>query len=146
MEYVMEAVKQGSAVIDLRSTTRAVLVSVNKTSLEISLHQKKIFKADDHMGEVLENVVAFGIRGSFLVPLFVHIALQTEKEASEFAKARQLHFLANFDLIDVAWNITGLNPETTLGISCGGIKNIHYSRDHAERPDSKGVDLVRLVR
>ncbi|KAL3633219.1 hypothetical protein CASFOL_022746, partial [Castilleja foliolosa] len=54
-------------------------------------------------GKVLENVVAVGIGGSFL-----------DKEASEFAKARQLHFLANVDLIDVVWNIAGLNPETTL--------------------------------
>ncbi|KAL3618480.1 hypothetical protein CASFOL_037562 [Castilleja foliolosa] len=54
-------------------------------------------------GKVLENVVAVGIGGSFL-----------DKEASEFAKARQLHFLVNVDLIDVAWNIAGLNPETTL--------------------------------
>lgn len=85
--------------------------------------------------------------------------------------------LANVDPIDVARNIVGLNPETTLGISavlipkhvicntwlgkgefpstnyfsyffmccsCGGIKNFHHSWDHAECPDSKGVDLCRL--
>ncbi|KAL3639201.1 hypothetical protein CASFOL_017108 [Castilleja foliolosa] len=65
-------------------------------------------------GKVLENVVAVGIGGSFLGPLFVHTALQTDKEASDFAKGRQLHFLANVDPIDVARNIAGLNPETTL--------------------------------
>ncbi|KAL6574311.1 hypothetical protein OROHE_001215 [Orobanche hederae] len=65
-------------------------------------------------GKVLENVIAVGIGGSFLGPLFVHTALQTDPEAAEFARGRKLHFLANVDPIDVARNIAGLNPETTL--------------------------------
>ncbi|XP_021900602.1 glucose-6-phosphate isomerase, cytosolic isoform X2 [Carica papaya] len=65
-------------------------------------------------GKVLKDVIAIGIGGSFLGPLFVHTALQTDPEASECAKGRQLRFLANVDPIDVARNITGLNPETTL--------------------------------
>ncbi|CAL0327027.1 unnamed protein product [Lupinus luteus] len=65
-------------------------------------------------GKPLKDVVAVGIGGSFLGPLFVHTALQTDPEANESAKGRQLRFLANVDPIDVARNITGLNPETTL--------------------------------
>ncbi|KAF7141807.1 hypothetical protein RHSIM_Rhsim06G0034400 [Rhododendron simsii] len=65
-------------------------------------------------GKPLKDVVAIGIGGSFLGPLFVHTALQTDPEASEFARGRQLRFLANVDPIDVARNITGLNPDTTL--------------------------------
>ncbi|KAK6278101.1 hypothetical protein POUND7_018424 [Theobroma cacao] len=65
-------------------------------------------------GKPLKNVIAIGIGGSFLGPLFVHAALQTDPEAAEFAKGRQLRFLANVDPIDVARNIVGLNPETTL--------------------------------
>uniref|UniRef100_A0A1D1ZJP1 Glucose-6-phosphate isomerase n=1 Tax=Anthurium amnicola TaxID=1678845 RepID=A0A1D1ZJP1_9ARAE len=65
-------------------------------------------------GKALKNVVSIGIGGSFLGPLFVHTALQTDPEASECAKGRQLRFLANVDPIDVARTITGLNPETTL--------------------------------
>lgn len=65
-------------------------------------------------GKTLKDVVAIGIGGSFLGPLFVHTALQTEAEAIECARGRQLRFLANVDPIDVARNITGLNPETTL--------------------------------
>ncbi|CAN1126924.1 Glucose-6-phosphate isomerase, cytosolic [Linum perenne] len=38
----------------------------------------------------------------------------TDPEASKQAKGRQLRFLANVDPIDVARNIAGLNPETTL--------------------------------
>lgn len=65
-------------------------------------------------GKALKDVIAVGIGGSFLGPLFVHTALQTDPEAAEFAKGRQLRFLANVDPIDVAKNIGGLNPETTL--------------------------------
>ncbi|KAF5468465.1 hypothetical protein F2P56_012614 [Juglans regia] len=65
-------------------------------------------------GKALKDVIAVGIGGSFLGPLFVHSALQTEPEAIESARGRQLRFLANVDPIDVARNITGLNPETTL--------------------------------
>ncbi|KAK7409969.1 hypothetical protein VNO78_00417 [Psophocarpus tetragonolobus] len=65
-------------------------------------------------GKALKDVIAIGIGGSFLGPLFVHTALQTDTEAVESARGRQLRFLANVDPIDVARNITGLNPETTL--------------------------------
>ncbi|XP_062099104.1 glucose-6-phosphate isomerase, cytosolic isoform X1 [Humulus lupulus] len=65
-------------------------------------------------GLPLTDVVAVGIGGSFLGPLFVHTALQTDPEAINSARGRQLRFLANVDPIDVARNITGLNPETTL--------------------------------
>jgi glucose-6-phosphate isomerase len=65
-------------------------------------------------GKELKDVVAIGIGGSFLGPLFVHTALQTDPEAIESAKGRQLRFLANVDPIDVAKTIRGLNPETTL--------------------------------
>ncbi|THG09213.1 hypothetical protein TEA_027399 [Camellia sinensis var. sinensis] len=54
-------------------------------------------------GKALTNVIAIGIGGSFLDP-----------EAIECARGRQLRFLANVDPIDVARNIAGLNPETTL--------------------------------
>ncbi|KAI7731270.1 hypothetical protein M8C21_002546 [Ambrosia artemisiifolia] len=65
-------------------------------------------------GKALTNVIAIGIGGSFLGPLFVHTALQTDPEASKSAGERQLRFLANVDPVDVARNISGLNPETTL--------------------------------
>ncbi|XP_072988535.1 glucose-6-phosphate isomerase, cytosolic [Typha latifolia] len=65
-------------------------------------------------GKPLKDVVSVGIGGSFLGPLFVHTALQTDPEAAKCAKGRQLRFLANVDPIDVARNLTGLYPETTL--------------------------------
>lgn len=65
-------------------------------------------------GKSLKDVVAVGIGGSFLGPLFVHSALQTDPEAAQCANGRQLRFLANVDPVDVARSINGLNPETTL--------------------------------
>jgi len=65
-------------------------------------------------GKLLKDVVAIGIGGSFLGPLFVHSALQTDPEAAQCANGRQLRFLANVDPVDVARSIKGLNPETTL--------------------------------
>ncbi|KAG0547373.1 hypothetical protein BDA96_01G074300 [Sorghum bicolor] len=65
-------------------------------------------------GKPLTNVVSVGIGGSFLGPLFVHTALQTDPEAAECAKGRQLRFLANVDPVDVARSIKDLDPETTL--------------------------------
>eukprot|EP00227_Mantoniella_beaufortii_P020363 CAMPEP_0197580612 /NCGR_PEP_ID=MMETSP1326-20131121/4364_1 /TAXON_ID=1155430 /ORGANISM="Genus nov. species nov., Strain RCC2288" /LENGTH=611 /DNA_ID=CAMNT_0043144395 /DNA_START=127 /DNA_END=1962 /DNA_ORIENTATION=+ len=65
-------------------------------------------------GKPLTNVVAVGIGGSFLGPLFVHTALKTCGEASQGAGGRQLRFLANVDPVDVARALNGLDPETTL--------------------------------
>ncbi|ONK66314.1 uncharacterized protein A4U43_C06F6410 [Asparagus officinalis] len=56
----MEAVKQGSAAIGLRSKTHVVLASVNKASSELSSHQKKIFKVDDHIGVAIAGLTADG--------------------------------------------------------------------------------------
>lgn len=65
-------------------------------------------------GKQLTDVVAIGIGGSFLGPLFVHTALQTEPNAAESSKGRRLRFLANVDPIDVARSLDGLCQETTL--------------------------------
>ncbi|CAI0436220.1 unnamed protein product, partial [Linum tenue] len=84
-------------------------------------------------GKPLTNVISVGIGGSFLGPLFVHTALQTvyqhffytqelftgsnsqiRRLASKQRDANCDCNLANVDPIDVARNITGLNPETTL--------------------------------
>ncbi|KAK1287689.1 Glucose-6-phosphate isomerase, cytosolic [Acorus calamus] len=62
-------------------------------------------------GKALKDVVAVGIGGSFLGPLFVHTALQTDLI---FLLKPSYENLANVDPIDVARNIAGLDPETTL--------------------------------
>ncbi|KAL9274013.1 Proteasome subunit alpha type-1-A-like protein [Drosera capensis] len=60
VEYAMEAVKQGSAAIGLRSKTHVVLGCVNKAQSELSSHQKKIFKVDDHIGVAIAGLTADG--------------------------------------------------------------------------------------
>ncbi|XP_021900830.1 proteasome subunit alpha type-1-B-like [Carica papaya] len=60
VEYAMEAVKQGSAAIGLRSRTHVVLGCVNKANSELSSHQKKIFKVDDHIGVAIAGLTADG--------------------------------------------------------------------------------------
>ncbi|KAJ4842088.1 RNA polymerase-associated factor [Turnera subulata] len=60
VEYSMEAVKQGSAAIGLRSKTHVVLACVNKANSELSSHQKKIFKVDDHIGVAIAGLTADG--------------------------------------------------------------------------------------
>lgn len=65
-------------------------------------------------GKPLVNVVAVGIGGSFLGPLFVHNALQTHQRCAERSAGLQLRFLANVDPVDYARAIQGLDPATTL--------------------------------
>ncbi|VFQ94894.1 unnamed protein product [Cuscuta campestris] len=60
VEYAMEAVKQGSAAIGLRSRTHVIFASVNKANSELSSHQKKIFKVDDHIGVAIAGLTADG--------------------------------------------------------------------------------------
>ncbi|WP_169974296.1 glucose-6-phosphate isomerase [Tautonia rosea] len=65
-------------------------------------------------GKPLTDVVSIGIGGSYLGPEFVHEALRTDPDCARAAQGRCLRFLANVDPIDVARNLEGLNPETTL--------------------------------
>ena len=42
IEYAMEAVKQGSATVGIKSKTHVVLVALKRAPSELSAHQKKI--------------------------------------------------------------------------------------------------------
>ncbi|KAJ2662546.1 Proteasome subunit alpha type-6 [Coemansia sp. RSA 1200] len=50
VEYASEAVKQGSAVVGLRSKDNVVLVAAKRSPNELASYQKKIIRIDDHMG------------------------------------------------------------------------------------------------
>src|SRR6185312_8800444 len=58
IEYAMEAVKQGSAVVGLKSKTHVVLVSLQRSASEMASYQKKIFKVDEHMGMAIAGLIA----------------------------------------------------------------------------------------
>eukprot|EP00873_Tetraselmis_striata_P037334 jgi/Tetstr1/457598/TSEL_044166.t1 len=65
-------------------------------------------------GKPLTDVVAIGIGGSFLGPLFVHTALAADPAASATATGRRLAFVANVDPVDIATKLSGFSPDTTL--------------------------------
>lgn len=60
IEYAMEAVKQGSAAVGLKSKTHAVLATLKRAPSELSSYQRKIFKIDDHMGIAISGLTADG--------------------------------------------------------------------------------------
>lgn len=49
IEYAMEAVKQGTPVLGLRSKTHIVLACFRRAQSELAEYQQKMFKIDDHM-------------------------------------------------------------------------------------------------
>jgi len=49
IEYAMEAVKQGTPVLGVRSKTHVVLATFKRAQSELAQHQQKIFKIDDNM-------------------------------------------------------------------------------------------------
>jgi len=58
IEYAMEAVKQGSATVGLKSKKHAVLVALKRAPSELSAHQKKILPIDTHVGISIAGLTA----------------------------------------------------------------------------------------
>jgi len=58
IEYAMEAVKQGTPVLGLRSDTHVVLCSFKRAQSELAAHQKKLFKIDNHLGIGISGLTA----------------------------------------------------------------------------------------
>ncbi|MEW5301049.1 MAG: hypothetical protein WDW38_009381 [Sanguina aurantia] len=56
MEYAMEAVKQGSCAVGLKSDTHVVLATLKRSQSELSSYQRKMFKIDDHMGMAMAGL------------------------------------------------------------------------------------------
>eukprot|EP01091_Cochliopodium_minus_P017825 TRINITY_DN707_c0_g1_i1.p1 TRINITY_DN707_c0_g1~~TRINITY_DN707_c0_g1_i1.p1 ORF type:complete len:245 (-),score=53.10 TRINITY_DN707_c0_g1_i1:45-779(-) len=60
LEYAMEAVKQGSACVGLKSETHAVVATIMRTPSKYCSYQEKVFKIDDHMGIAISGLTADG--------------------------------------------------------------------------------------
>ncbi|CAO3687454.1 unnamed protein product [Umbelopsis ramanniana] len=58
LEYALEAVKQGSAAVGLRSKDYAVLLVLKRSSGELASYQKKLIKVDDHMGIAIAGLTS----------------------------------------------------------------------------------------
>ncbi|KAL7424316.1 Proteasome subunit alpha type-6 [Cryptotrichosporon argae] len=58
VEYALEAVKQGSAAIGLRSATHAVLLTLKRSTGELATYQKKLIRIDDHVGIAIAGLTS----------------------------------------------------------------------------------------
>ena len=112
LHTALRAPRNKSIVVDGRNVTPDVHLVLD----QIKEFSEKVRNGEwlGATGKPLKDVVAVGIGGSFLGPLFVHTALRTNPEAALGAQGRQLRFLANVDPVDVARALNGLDPETTL--------------------------------
>ncbi|CBY24299.1 unnamed protein product [Oikopleura dioica] len=60
IEYAMEAVKQGSATVGVKSKTHAVLVALKRAQNELSAHQQKCLRIAPHCGMSMAGLTADG--------------------------------------------------------------------------------------
>ncbi|KAK3821402.1 MAG: 20S proteasome subunit alpha 6 [Benniella sp.] len=58
IEYALEAVKQGSAAVGLRSNSHVVLLALKRSSGELASHQQKLFRIDNHVGIAIAGLVS----------------------------------------------------------------------------------------
>ncbi|KZT54542.1 N-terminal nucleophile aminohydrolase [Calocera cornea HHB12733] len=58
VEYALEAVKQGSAAVGMRSKTHAVLLALKRSSGELASYQQKMFRIDDHVGIAIAGLTS----------------------------------------------------------------------------------------
>ena len=60
LEYAMEAVKQGSATIGLKSKTHAVLIALKRAQNDLCDHQVKVLPISKHCGMAMSGLTADG--------------------------------------------------------------------------------------
>lgn len=60
IEYAMEAVKQGSATVGVKSKTHAVIVALKRAQNDLSAHQKKCLRIAPHCGMTMAGLTADG--------------------------------------------------------------------------------------
>lgn len=67
LEYAMEAVKQGSATVGLKSRTHAVIVALKRAQSDLTAHQKKLVRIAPHIVIGISGLTADGRSlGSFM--------------------------------------------------------------------------------
>uniref|UniRef100_A0AC34R1T3 Proteasome subunit alpha type n=1 Tax=Panagrolaimus sp. JU765 TaxID=591449 RepID=A0AC34R1T3_9BILA len=60
VDYAVEAMKQGSATVGIKSQTHVVLVALKRAANELCSHQKKIFELDSHCGLSIAGLLSDG--------------------------------------------------------------------------------------
>ncbi|KZP13072.1 20S proteasome subunit [Athelia psychrophila] len=58
VEYALEAVKQGSAAVGLRSKTHSILLALKRSTGELASYQQKMFRIDDHIGIAIAGLTS----------------------------------------------------------------------------------------
>ncbi|KAH9843662.1 20S proteasome subunit [Rhodofomes roseus] len=58
VEYASEAVKQGSAVVGLRSKTHSILLALKRSLGELAAYQQKMHRIDDHVGIAIAGLTS----------------------------------------------------------------------------------------
>jgi len=58
VEYALEAVKQGSAAVGLKSNTHAILLALKRSTGELASYQQKMFRIDDHVGIAIAGLTS----------------------------------------------------------------------------------------
>jgi 20S proteasome subunit alpha 6 len=98
IEYAMEAVKQGSACVGLKSKKFAVIAALKRSSSELGSFQQKVFRIDDHIGIAIAGLTADArvlskfMRTECLNHKFVYEApLQVGRLVSTVADKSQVH-------------------------------------------------------
>jgi len=67
VEYALEAVKQGSAAVGLKSNTYVVLLALKRSPGELASYQKKVLKIDEHMGVAFSGLTSDArVLGNFM--------------------------------------------------------------------------------
>jgi len=60
VDYAVEAMKQGSATVGIKSDTHAVLVALKRAANELCEHQEKVIELDKHVGVSVSGLLADG--------------------------------------------------------------------------------------
>uniref|UniRef100_A0A0N5AHC3 Proteasome subunit alpha type n=1 Tax=Syphacia muris TaxID=451379 RepID=A0A0N5AHC3_9BILA len=60
VDYAVEAMKQGSATVGVKSETHAVLVALKRAANELCSHQKKVYELDTHAGVSIAGLLSDG--------------------------------------------------------------------------------------
>ncbi|KAF8312852.1 N-terminal nucleophile aminohydrolase [Clavulina sp. PMI_390] len=58
VEYALEAVKQGSAAVGLKSNTHSILLTLKRSTGELASYQQKMFRIDDHVGIAIAGLTS----------------------------------------------------------------------------------------
>jgi 20S proteasome subunit alpha 6 len=58
VEYALEAVKQGSAAVGLRSKTHAILLALKRSTGELASYQQKMYRIDNHVGIAIAGLTS----------------------------------------------------------------------------------------